>query len=380
MTVELKPIVRLLLWALPLPLAAALAYGALLRPQPVPIVAVAEGAVALRITGPGTVQARIPVTVSARTSAQVVALHADQGDRVRRGQLLARLDDRDLAARRAAAAASRDTVAANIRAAEAALEKARAELELARARNERDAEVHAAGFISQAAFDASASTLRAAEAAVANAAALLEARRNEARVVAHESQYAEAMWSHTRVVAPMDGIVIQRSAEVGSMVAPGTPIFRLVDPATVWVAMRVDESVVGRVAPGMPARIRLRTGEELAGTVARIARQSDAATRELEVNVAFDTPPARFAIDQEAEVAILAGDSKGLVVPVAAIVRHEGKPAVLVVRDGRAVQHAVSTGASDGARVIITEGLAAGEPVLADPGAVRTGARVRAAG
>ena len=88
---------------------------------------------------------------------------------------------------------------------------------------------------------------------------------------------------------------------------------------------------------GQPASIRLRTGETLPGKVARIARQSDAATRELEVDVAFDAPPARFAIDQEAEVAIVTGEETGLVVPVSALVRDgAGRQGVLVVADGRA--------------------------------------------
>ena len=104
--------------------------------------------------------------------------------------------------------------------------------------------------------------------------------------VAQEARYAETVLSHTRIVAPMDGIVIQRLVETGATVVPGTPIFKLVDPATVWVTARIDESVVGRLAPGLPAQIRLRTGETVPGQVARIAQQSDAATREITFKVA----------------------------------------------------------------------------------------------
>jgi multidrug efflux pump subunit AcrA (membrane-fusion protein) len=82
----------------------------LLRADKADPVTVAHGEVQMRIDGPGTVQARVPVTVSARISAQVVSLHADHGDRVKRGQLLALLDDRDLAAKRAAAVAGRESV------------------------------------------------------------------------------------------------------------------------------------------------------------------------------------------------------------------------------------------------------------------------------
>jgi HlyD family secretion protein len=267
----------------------------------------AQGPVELRITGPGTVQARIPVTVSARVSAQVVSVHADHGERVKRGQLLAVLDDRDLAAKRAAASAGADAAARNGAAAEATLARAQADLELARNRQARDLELFRAGFISRSAYDASSLGLKAVQASLDNAAALLAARRSERRALAQEVQHAEAAWSHTRITAPMDAIVIQRSAEIGAMAVPGGPLFRLVDPDTLWVAARIDESLVGRIEEGMPATIRLRSGGEYPGRVARISRQSDAATRELEVNVAFDAPPGRFAIDQEAEVSIRAG-------------------------------------------------------------------------
>ncbi len=234
-------------------------------------------------------------------------------------------------------------------------------------------------YISPAAMDASAAGLRAAEANLDNARATLAARESEVRGVTHEARHAETILSYTRVAAPMDGIVIERLAEVGSTVVPGTPLFRMVDPATVWVAMRVDESVVGLVAVGQPAEIRLRTGETLAGKVARIARQSDAATRELEVNVAFQSPPARFAIDQEAFVTVHAGEEQGIVVPVSALVADRGKSGVLVVAGGAARLRPIETGAADGGRVIVRQGLAAGDVVVATPAGIKSGARVRPA-
>ncbi len=344
---------------------AVLAGRALLRPDAADPVTVSQGEVQVRVGGPGTLQARVPVTVSARVSAQVVSLHADHGDRVKRGQLMAVLDDRDFAAKRAAALAARESIERNIAAAEANLAKARADAELARNRQGRDAELRRAGFISQSAYDASALGLKAAEAAADNAAALLAARRAEGRAVAEDARYAETLWSHTRLSAPMDGLVIQRSAEVGTTLAPGSAVFRLVDPATLWVAARIDEALVGRIELGMPARIRLRSGEEHAGRVARISRQSDAATRELEVNVAFDAPPERFAIDQEAEVSILVGTERGPVVPVAALVRNDGRQGVMVLRDGRRVFVPVRVAASDGEHAVIAEGLDQGARLAA---------------
>jgi hypothetical protein len=138
-----------------------------------------------------------------------------------------------------------------------------------------------------------------------------------------------------------------------------------VDPTTLWISARIDEALAGRIQEGMPARIRLRNGDEHAGRVARISRQSDAATRELEINVAFEAPPARFSIDQEAEVTILAGVERGPAVPVAALVRNGGQQGVMLLRDGRKVFQPVRVAASDGQIAIIAEGLDRGAQLAA---------------
>ena len=358
-------------------LAAFALYRALWHAPTVDTVAAVEGAIPVTVKGPGTVKARIPVTLSARVTATVTRLYVDHGDAVKRGQLVATLDDRDLAAKRAGSVQAQETARRNVAAAKAAVAKAEAELDLARTKHRRDQDLLRSGYVSQSAMDTSGATLRSAEANLESAKAALAAREAETGTVAQEAAYAGAVLSHTRIAAPMDGIIVERLVETGSTVVPGTPIFRLVDPATLWVAARIDESVVGRVSVGLPASIRLRTGETVTGKVARISRQADAATRELEVDVAFDSPLARFAIDQEAEVAIAAGEERGLVVPVVALVENAGKQGALVINDGRARFRPLVTGAADGTRIVVRKGLAAGDLVIADPQRVKPGSRVR---
>lgn len=373
--------IRLFLFGLAALGAAAFgAYRVFMHETPLQTVLATQGVVPVRITGPGTVQARVPVTLGARVTATVSALHADQGDVVKRGQLLAQLDDRDLSAKRASVTGQQDALARNAKAARANIAKAQADADLARSKRRRDAELFATGYLSRASLDASDAALRAAEANLDSTQETFAAREAETGTLAQEARFADAVLSFTRIVAPMDGVIIQRSAEVGSTVVPGSPMFRMVDPATLWVATRIDESVVGRVRTGMPASIRLRTGDVLPGKVARIARQSDAATRELEVNVAFDVPPERFAIDQEAEVTIRAGEDKGLVLPIRVLVQSQGRQGVMVVRDGRAQFQAVETGAADGATVLIRKGIATQDTVIAAPRGVKQGMRVRGGG
>ena len=344
-----------------------------------PVVESLRGKVMQHVVGPGTLQARVPVTLSARITASVRQVNADVGDTVKRGQEMAVLDDRDLAARRGVVGGQQVALARNAEAANAAIAKAQAEFDLARSKQWRDAELLGSGFVSQVVLDASDAALRAARANLDNASASHSAREADALALVQEARYADTVLSFTRITAPMNGVVISRQVEVGTTVVPGSPLLRIVDVATLWVVMRVDESVVGRVEVGQSASIRMRTGELLAGKVARISRQSDAATRELEVNITFDVPPARFAIDQEAEVTIAVGDVSGITLPLSALTRdREGRQGVLVVINARTEFRPVRTGVSDGQRVLILEGLAGGERVVAHAGTIKEGMRVQA--
>jgi RND family efflux transporter MFP subunit len=358
-------------------LVAMLAFRVFFYAPPVAVIQAKEGKVALEVRGPGAVASRIKVTVSTRVTGILKKVHADQGDSVKAGQILALLDDTDAAAKATGATEAATASKHNIAAAEAALAKSRADMELAQSNFRRDQEVFRSGFISQAAMDAAAAVLKSARSAEVSAAATLEARQAESRASAQEAVYARALHTFTRIVAPMDGLIVVRDAEVGDTVVPGTPIFRMVEPRTLWVAARIDETVVGRVTVGQSASIMLRSGERLAGKVARINWQSDAATRELEVDVAFDAAPQRFAIDQEADVVIYTGQEKGIVVPVSALLRQKEATGVLVIDNGRAQFRPIKAGASDGKRVTVLEGLKAGEQVIRQPRDVVPGSRVR---
>jgi HlyD family secretion protein len=357
---------------------AALAAWVWLRPVPVEVAKVAAGHVGVYVAGPGTVQARVPVTVSARLTSTVVGIDVDVGDAVRQGQRLVTLDARDLSARRSAVEAQQESVARHVEAAEAAVDKARADLELALARQRRDADLQTQGFVAPASLETSTAAARAAEAALGSAQATAAARRADRKSLQQESVLAATQLGFAQLRAPMTGIVTQRLAEPGATVSTGTPILRIVDPATLWVATRVDEALVERIRPGQPAVIRLRSGTTLPGKVERVALQSDAATRELDVHVAFTGAPPRVAIDQEAQVRIETGRDSGLVVPAPALVQDpEGRRGVYRVVDGRTRFAPVETGATSEGLVIVRRGLDAGDLVVANAAAARPGMRVR---
>lgn len=372
-------------WLLALSVAVIVAAGAtliglgLLRGAHVAAAVATRGEVVEQVSGPGTVQARVPLTLSARLTSTVTEVAVDVGDTVQPSQLLVVLEARELVARRAAVARQQHSVANQVNAASAAVEKARADLELAHLREVRDADLHAQGFVSQATLDASLAATRAAHALLRSGDATLAARRADQQAVAQELEIARTQLGFTRLVAPMAGVVIQRLVEPGTTVSTGTPILRLVDPGTLWIAMRVDEALVERIAVGQPATIRLRSGTVVPGRVARLAMQSDAATRELEVNVAFEKLPQRFAIDQEAQVRIDVGREQGVVLPAGAVSYDAaGRPAVLQVERGRTRLVPVQLGPASGGEVLVRAGVAEGTVVVADATRASPGMRVQA--
>lgn len=248
------------------------------------------------IYGIGTIEARVQSAIGFEVAGTVVELTADQGDRVVKGQVVARLADGE----------QRAVVAQ----AEAALAQARARLERARAVREQKQSVDSRrqalerkGTVSiEAAEDARAGAdIAAADVAVAQAdieasRALLERERQKL--------------AKFTLTAPFDGMVVKRDRELGAAVVAGVAVFTVVDPATVWVRAYVDEARAGRLAVGQTARVVLRSlpGRDFPGRVARIDIEADRVSEERVVHVAFDAIPHPFHLGEQAEVVV--GDGK----------------------------------------------------------------------
>jgi HlyD family secretion protein len=320
----------------------------------------------------------VPVTVSPKITGILEKLFADQGDQVQKGQLLAELDSIELRAREAAVQAAKNRAQRELARAQADLGKAQANLGLARSNYQRDLEVFKPGYISQAAFDTTKAQLKVAESDVNAFQANITALQAAVKQAESETHAAKALHNYTRIQAPMDGLITSRKAEVGTTLSPGTPIFQMVDLDTVWVATWIDASQIAQLKEGQKADIRLRSGRRYQGEVARITREADTVTRELEVNVTFDKLPEPLVIGEEAEVTIVTGRQKAPAVPLTAITERDGKILVLVVEQGRLVFRPIKAGLNDGKRVAVLEGLKEGELVVTQPINLKLGTRVKA--
>lgn len=354
-----------------------MAYRLFLYRPPVPVIVVEKAEIQGKVHGPGTVQSRVPVTVSTKITGVLEKLYADQGDRVQKGQLLAELDSIELKARAAAAQMAKTRAQRELARAQADLGKAQANLGLAQSNYQRDLEVYKPGYISKAAFDVTKAALRVAESEVNAFQATVASLQAAAKQAESETHAAEALHNYTRILAPMDGLLTVRKAEVGNTVAPGSPIFQMVDLGQIWVAAWIDQAQVAQLREGQKATIKLRSGRTFQGEVARLNKEADTVTRELEVNVKFTVLPDPLVIGEEGEVDIDTGRQVATAVPLSALTTKNSHKGVLVVDKGSARFQKVSLGANDGKKSAIMEGLKEGDLVVMNPVGLQPGEKIR---
>lgn len=326
---------RWLLGALALLLIGALAWVALrtgpLAPVKVQTVAVTTGTVAPEVFGIGQVEARRGWMVGPTAPGRVLAVQVDVGDLVAAGQALAEMDAVDLDQRLAALDASLARGQSQRAAATAQLADAQARRALAQTNLTRNQDLARQNFISAGALEARAQELASASAGLQGAQANLDASAQELVRLRAERAALGAQRNSLKLVAPAAAIVSSRDAEAGSTVVAGQAVVRLIDPTSLWVTLRVDQGRSAGLAPGLAARITLRSrpGEVFAGRVARVEPLADAVTEERLAQVAFDSVPAGISVGEMAEVTLqLPASDPGLLLPNAAVVTHAGQRGV----------------------------------------------------
>jgi len=376
---------RLMLGAVAAVLVGGIAYVSLrtgpLAPIKVTVTQAHEGTLSPAIFGIGTVEARRSWMVGPTVAGRVLAVKVDVGDAVKAGQLLAEMDPVDFGQRLAALDASLARAASTQSAALAQVSDARARAALADAallRNQNLAQQH---FISPGALDANvqaqASAQATVQAALANAAA---AGQDQTRLKAERAALAQQR-DNVRLFAPADAVVTTRDAEAGSTVVAGQPVLRLIDPASLWVKLRVDQGRSVGLANGIPASIVLRSRPQTAlpGQVARLELLADSVTEERIAQVAFATPPAGLSVGEMAEVTLqLPATAPALLLPNAAVQRQNGQTGVWRIQNGKPEFAPVQLGVQslDG-QVQVLQGLnQADQVVVYSQKALKAGARI----
>lgn len=272
----------------------------------------------------GTVRAKLHAVIEAKLSARIEEMPAAPGLNVKAGDLLARLDAREVQARYDRALALRQ----------------QAEADLQRANT-----LVAQKILSPAEFDTVQSRFRVDDAAATEAQTLL---------------------GYTKVTAPFDGIVTRKYADVGDLAAPGKPLLEMEDSRELRLEAGVPEAVVGRLALGDKLSVRVSSlSNELVGVVSEISPAADPGSRTFLVKC--DLPPAPgLRAGRFGRAAMPVGETSALRVPVSAVLRRGQLELLFVATGGHAEMRIVKTGKRVGNEVELVSGVDAGEAVIVE--------------
>ncbi len=319
-------------------------------PPEVKIVTVEKRDLSAQVYGNGTVEAKVVVGISSKITGKVIQLYADQGDHVKKGRLLAKLENDDVIQQQAQSEAEVSRADATLNVEMANLKKARANLELAENNVRRFRDLVGKNLVSKLEAEQYENNYQVAEEEVARCTAAVESARMGQKANRAGLGVAKSKVADTLIYAPQDGVIISRDLEKGATVTPGMSIFRLADPQTVWVKTNVDESQLKGVAVGKKAAITLRSmpGEQLPGQVVRVGRESDRVTEELEVDVAFTPALKDFRLGEQADVHIITEGKKGVLsIPSAALVSKGKSRGVFLVENNRLKFREITVGIED---------------------------------
>jgi RND family efflux transporter MFP subunit len=293
------------------------------------------------IVAEGQVEAIRQTTLGAQIAGRIVALDVKAGDAVRAGQVLARIDPRTADQ---AVAAGRSQIA-----------EAEANLANAKRKYERNRDLVAQKFVSQAALDQAEAEYKAAQAQLA-------------AITANAGQ-ALAAQSFTTITAPYAGVIGATLAELGDMAQPGRPLVTIFDPRELRVVATVPMAALATLKLDMPIRIEFPVLDRSVTAVrATVIPLADARTHTARIRL--DLPAGEKLLPgQFARARFVTGTTRVLAVPATALLRRGEVTAVYVVdRDGRPQLRQVRVGEGVGdAQVEILAGLSAGERIALNP-------------
>ena len=294
-------------------------------PIPVEVAAPVRGDIYSTYAGTAPIEAFAEATVVAKVQGEIRALHAEEGDRVQAGQVLATLDG--------------DRLRLELAQSEANLQKLRRDFE-------RNQDLREKGLLSAGDFDKIQYEMEA-----------LEASYNLAKL---ELDY-------TRIRAPIDGVVSERMVKVGNTIDVNSPVFRVTSLDPLVSYLHVPEREYRRVANGMPAFLEVDAlaGQRFQGVIARVSPVVDPETGTFKVTIEVDDASDRLKPGMFARIAVVSDmHADALQVPRAAIVDDGGADSVFVVEEAVARRRGVTTGFVANGFVEITEGLGGDEQVV----------------
>ena len=306
--------------------------------RPVRTLTLAPGSTEASMELSGEVVPRYESRLGFRVGGKIIVRKVEVGSVVKRGQVLMQLDATDPQLSQAQA--------------KAAVSGADSQLALAKADLERYRELRAKNFVSQAVLDAKEASYKAAQSAHDQASAGLKVQANQS--------------SYTTLVADAEGVVTALDAEVGQVVAPGSPVVRLARTGAIEVKVSIPEDRVEaiRQAKSVTVRTWAQRDNAVPGVVREIAPATDPATRTFSARVALSKATADIRLGMTATVSFSAPLPPSIRVPLTALLNDQGKTSVWVVEKGKVKLVPIEVAGPQGNEILVGSGLDAGQEVV----------------
>jgi len=360
--------------------------------DPSKLAKVEKGDLAKSVVATGKVEPITKVEVKSKASGIVKKLLVDAGDRVKKGQLLAQLDKEEISAQVAQSHAGLQAAQASLKSAEADFERAKVDAEgpdvpLLKRAYERATGMAKDGVVSTSALEDAQKNYEMAlnkqNGAKAQVTVLKAKIAQAAAQVAQDKanlEQLEEQLSYTDIISPIDGVVLSRNVEMGDAVSSilvlgssATLVMTLGDTSEVYVKGKVDESDIGKVYLGQPARIKVESFKDktFSGKVTKISPmgvEKDNVTT-FEVRVSINNPGGELKAEMTANAEIILEEHKNVLqIPEGSIVYDNQKKASVEVPDPKGKEGkrkvAVNIGISNGAKPELLSGLKEGDQVV----------------
>jgi len=319
--------------------------------------------------------------VAAKVTGRIIALYVEEGNRIKKDQIIARLEADDVAAQR-------DQAQANLEVSKQHLEQAKAELADAKASFEREKSLLAQEFTTKAAFDAAEARSKKAFAAASAAEAAIKASNAALKA-------ANVALDYALIRAPFDAIVLTKNADIGDIVTPigaaanaKAAVVTIADLSSLQVEADVSESNLRVIKVGQPTEIQLDAipDTRFKGAIHMVVPTADRTKATVMVKVKFINMDSRILPEMSAKVAFLSREvnrdeqEPRLAVPQKALKLKNGNTTAFLVKGSKAEEVKVSTGSKLGDYIEINDGLKAGEKVVINPPSnLRNGSRIKIA-
>ena len=331
-----------------------------------------------RLSASGYVVAQRKADVATKITGQIVSIMVREGSVVKEGQVMARLEDRDVKA-------AVDQNRSNLSLAQARVQEAKANLEDASLNYERMSKLVKSGAVSRSEYDAAQSRYLASKASLDAAQAAVESNRAAL-------QGSEVSLSYTEIRAPFDAVVLTKNADVGDIITPlgsaanaKASVVTIADLSSLEVEADVSESNLSLVSPGEPCDITLDAlpGVHFRGVVDTIVPTVDRTKATVLVKVRFVDKDPRILPEMSAKVGFLSRDLKPgeqrprVMVSKSAVVSGDREKYVFLVRGGKAIRTPVRTGEELGSMVTVLQGVKPGDTVVTNrPKGLKDGSKV----